>query len=313
MNIESLKEKLKINPQTTFLALRDFIKNCYKDFKKDGVILGLSGGIDSSLTAYLCKEAVGEKKVLALILPEIDNEKDNIKDAIRFAQKLSIKYEVIEITKYLKSFNIYDLFFINKLIIPKKIKPIIIKELSQLYQKKTNQTPFSATLSLEEDRKLDKIIRKINAYYRFKHRLRMLLLYLFADLKNLLVVGCTNKTEYLIGLFVKYGCDDACDIMPLLSLYKTQVRQLSEYLRLPRWILEKKPSPDLLPGIFDEEIIGINYEELDLILYCLENKLPIPQITDILKIDKEKIEYVASLLRKSDFFRYIPVKYGDCN
>jgi len=310
VNKNVLIEELKIDSQLTFLSLKNFIKISCENFNKEGIILGLSGGIDSSLTAYLCKEAVGEKNVLALILPEIDSNKDNIEDAIQFAQKLNIKYKIIEITKYLKNFSIYDFFFLNKLVIPKKIKSIIIEKLSQLYKRETKQPPFFSTL---EDGKFNKIIRKINAYYRFKHRLRMIILYLFADLENRLVVGGTNKTEYLIGFFVKYGCDDACDIMPLLTLYKTQVRQLYEYLELPKKILNKKPSPDLLPGIFDEEIIGLNYEELDLILYSLEKGLPGSQIAEILKIDKEKVEYVSLLVKKSNYHRYRQVKDGDYN
>ncbi len=297
MDKDTLIKELEIDPQITFLSLKDFIKKSYENFKKEGIILGLSGGIDSSLTAYLCKEAVGEKNVLALILPERDSEKENIEDAIFFAKKLNIKYKIIEITKYLKNFGIYDLFFLNKLIIPQRIKPIIIKKLSSLYQKETQKPLFFITFN-EENKKLDKIVKRINAYYRFKHRLRMVLLYLFADLENRLVVGCTNKTEYLIGFFVKYGCDDACDIMPLLSLYKTQVRKLYEYLGLPKRILEKKPSPDLLPGILDEEVIGLNYEELDLILYALERKLSVSQIAEILKIDEEKVNYVAFLTKR---------------
>lgn len=311
MDKKKLIEELKIEPEIVFLSLKNFIKICCENFRKDKVILGLSGGIDYSLTAYLCKEAVGENNVLALILPELDSSEDNLKDAVYFAKKLNIRYKIIEITKYLKNFGIYNLFFLNKLIIPKKIKPIIIKNLSQLYQKETKNPPFF--LTFEENRKLDKIIRKINAYYRFKHRLRMVLLYLFADLENGLVVGCTNKTEYRIGFFVKYGCDDACDIMPLLSLYKTQIKQLYEYLGLPQKILEKKPSPDLLPGIFDEEVIGLSYEELDLILYGFEKSLSISQLADILKIDKEKVEYISLLIKKSDYYRCKPIKYENCN
>ncbi|MEO0097312.1 MAG: NAD(+) synthase [candidate division WOR-3 bacterium] len=312
MNKEILKEGLKIEPEITFLSLKKFIKNCCENFKREGIILGLSGGIDSSLTVYLCKEAVGEKNVFALILPEIDSNKDNIEDAIQFAQKLNIKYKIIEITKYLKNFSIYNLFFLNKLIIPKKIKPIIVKKLSQLYRQEKNKPSFLITLN-GEDKKWNKIIKKINTYYRFKHRLRMVLLYLFADLENRLVVGCTNKTEYLIGFFVKYGCDDACDIMPLLSLYKTQVKELYKYLGLPKKILEKKPSPDLLPGIFDEEVIGLDYEDLDLILYGLEKGLAAWQIAEVLKIDKEKVDYVSFLINKSDYCRCKLIKYGNYN
>jgi NAD+ synthase len=84
---------------------------------------------------------------------------------------------------------------------------------------------------------------------------------------------------------VKHGCDDATDIMPLIHLYKTQVRDLARYLNIPSRIIEKPPSPDILPGIIDEEAIGIPYETLDLILLALEKGWEEDQITEVLGIE----------------------------
>jgi len=104
----------------------------------------------------------------------------------------------------------------------------------------------------------------------------MVLLYLNGELENRLVVGAANKTEYRIGFFVKHGCDDDADIMPILGLYKTQVRELARYLNVPADIREKPPSPDIIPGITDEEAIGIPYEELDLTLMAIEKGWELP-------------------------------------
>jgi len=82
-------------------------------------------------------------------------------------------------------------------------------------------------------------------------------------------VGCTNLSERLIGFYVKYG-DDVCDVAPIAHLYKTEVRQLSEYLSVPEDIRNRPPSPDLIPGITDEYSLGVNYETLDQILAGLE-------------------------------------------
>jgi len=303
----TLLEALAIDCPKIFLALRDFIKKCYKDFKKNGIVLGLSGGIDSSLVAYLCKEAVGKENVLALIMPEKESDFNNFQDACFWAEELGIKYKIIFLTKYLKNFNIYDLFFLNQLKIPEKLKPMVVRNLSRLYAQITDEPVFNINF------KSDKLLRKINAYYRFKHRLRMIIIYLFADLENRLVVGCTNKTEYLIGFFVNYGCDDAGDIMPLLSLYKTQVKTLANYLRLPNKLIEKKPSPDIIPGIFDEEIIGIDYEMLDLILVGIEKGLNISQISELLNVEEKKVRYVFDLFIKSKPFRQKPISYGNYN
>jgi len=304
---ETLLEALAIDCPKIFLALKDFIKKCYKDFKKNGIVLGLSGGIDSSLVAYLCKEAVGKENVLALIMPEKESDFNNFQDACFWAEELGIKYKIIFLTKYLKNFNIYDLFFLNKLIIPESWKPMVVKNLARLYVQIIGEPVFNINF------KGDKLLRKINTYYRFKHRLRMIIIYLFADLENRLVVGCTNKTEYLIGFFVNYGCDDASDIMPLLSLYKTQVKTLANYLGLPNKLIAKKPSPDIIPGIFDEEIIGIDYEILDLILLGIEKGLSISQISGLLNIEEQKVKYVFDLFMKSKPFRLKPISYGNCN
>jgi len=304
---ETLLEALAIDCPKIFLGLKDFIKKCYKDFKKNGIVLGLSGGIDSSVVAYLCKEAIGKENVLALIMPEKESDFNNFQDACFWAEELGIKYKIIFLTKYLKNFNIYDLFFLNKLIIPERLKPMVVKKLSRLYAKITDEPVFNINF------KNDKLLRKINAYYRFKHRLRMIIIYLFADLENRLVVGCTNKTEYLIGFFVNYGCDDASDIMPLLSLYKTQVKTLAKYLGLPNRLIEKKPSPDIIPGIFDEEIIGIDYEILDLILLGIEKGLSISQISSLLNVEEKKVEYVFDLFIKSKPLRLKSISYGNHN
>ena len=149
------------------------------------------------------------------------------------------------------------------------------------------------------------IIRRANAYYRMKHRLRMVELYSFAEHENRLVLGTANKTEMLTGFFVKYG-DSAADIMPLQPLYKTQVKQLAEFLKVPKKIIDKAPSPDLLPGITDEFALGITYDKLDLILLGLEEKLEAKEIAGI-GVKAETIEYVKELIKRSGHMRGLPL------
>ena len=136
----------------------------------------------------------------------------------------------------------------------------------------------------------------------------MVLLYLYGELENKLVVGAANKSEYQIGYFVKHGCDDATDIMPLLNLYKTQVRELARYLNISSRIIEKPPSPDIIPGIVDEEAIGIPYEKLDLILLALEKGWEIVEIAQTLEIEEKKVINVKNLIQKSEHMRklYVP-------
>jgi len=133
----------------------------------------------------------------------------------------------------------------------------------------------------------------------------MLLLYKYAELENRMVVGAANKTEKMIGFFVKHGCDHASDIMPILNLYKTQVRLLAKYLDIPSIFLDKQPSPDIVPGVIDERVIGIKYELLDKILFLIENKKSNDEISDVLDIDESKVDYVKSLLDKSEHMRKV--------
>jgi NAD+ synthase len=133
--------------------------------------------------------------------------------------------------------------------------------------------------------------------------MRMILLYYHGELENRLVVGAANKSEYEIGYFVKHGCDDATDIMPLTGLYKTQVRGLARYLNIPARIIEKPPSPDILPGIIDEEAIGIPYEKLDLILLALKKGWELGEIARSVGVNEKKVVYVRNLIQKSEHMR----------
>jgi NAD+ synthase len=149
------------------------------------------------------------------------------------------------------------------------------------------------------------LVNQAVAYHRVKGRLRAILLYYYAELENLLVLGTCNKTEKAIGFFVKYG-DAAADIAPLESLYKTQVRQLAAFLEIPDEIISKPPSPDLLPGITDEYAIGLSYEMLDKILWRLEEEMDIDKIAGTLDLERDTVDYVRELMQRSAHMRAQP-------
>ncbi len=126
-------------------------------------------------------------------------------------------------------------------------------------------------------------------------RIRMCILYYYANLVDGLVIGTTNRSEYLTGYFTKYG-DGACDIEPILHLYKTEVRSMAQLLGLPEKIINKAPSAGLWEGQTDEEEIGMKYDELDRNLIVAEKK------ADLKVID----ERIASLIRSSVHKRITP-------
>ncbi|MGQ9631859.1 MAG: NAD(+) synthase [bacterium] len=303
--LKELKSRMEIEAETLSHSLEDSIRRCVEKLEREGVILGLSGGVDSAVVAALCKRAVGPEKTLALIMPDKDSKKEHIEDAMNFAGELNIETKSIDISPHLERLGVYKLFPLNKLPLPEKLKEALVKKAYIFYEERADENPFSASILGFKDKEYSSYLKKVSAYYRIKHRLRMVLLYLYGELENKLVVGAANKTEYNIGYFVKYGCDHSVDIMPLLNLYKTQVRELAQYLNIPPRIVEKPPSPDIIPGIVDEEAIGIPYEKLDLILLALEKGWGASEIADVLKIEERKVIYVKSLIQRSEHMRKI--------
>ncbi len=131
-------------------------------------------------------------------------------------------------------------------------------------------------------------------------RIRMILLYDLAKKYNSLVLGTENKTEYLLGYFTRYG-DEASDVEPLRQLYKTQVRQLAGYLKLPQKIIQKAPTAGMWQGQTDEEEFGFTYEEADKILHLyIDRKEPVEEIVQ-LGIQLEIVNKVIDRLKRNEF------------
>lgn len=293
-------KQLQIDPEAVSQKLQAFIKTSVGNFNRDGAIIGLSGGLDSSVVLALSVAALGPSRVVGLIMPERDSSRGSERDARRLADGLGVRVERVELTPILDEMRIYHhiprIFFASK-----KLASPAVKAGYKLYTVLTGERPFLSGL---EGTNFGPI-RRGNAYYRMKHRLRMVILHSYAEHENLLVVGTVNRTEFAIGFFVKYG-DSAADIMPLLPLYKTQVKQLARFLNIPKKIINKAPSPDLIPGITDEFALGITYEKLDLILWGLDRNMETKEITKM-GIKPETIEYVKELIRRSEHMRSSPL------
>ena len=130
-------------------------------------------------------------------------------------------------------------------------------------------------------------------------RIRMNVLYYYANLKNLVVLGSSDKSEYNIGYFTKFG-DGAADLLPIASLYKTQVRKMAEHLGINQNIISKKSSPHLWPNHEAEHEIGADYEQVDVILYCLiEKKMSIEETVQESQIDSEIVKRIYQMHEQS--------------
>jgi NAD+ synthase len=243
------------------------IANCIIEFirlevsraQSHGVVLGLSGGVDSSVAVSLATQALGNKRVLGLILPDrkVSDQKD-IDDAVDLSKLLDIKYQIIDITEIKQKY--IDLLPVEKI-----------------------------------------SVGNLTA------RIRMTLLYYYANLYNKLVLGTSDKSEIMIGYFTKFG-DGASDLLPLADVYKTQVRELGRYLNVPKTILLKKSTPSLWLNQTAENEIGMEYEKIDNILKYLEKNNSSIREKDLIKkrFNKNDVEFIKTLILKNIHKRKSP-------
>lgn len=243
----------KLDAQNAVEKICCFIKSKLEESKANGLVIGLSGGIDSSTVAYLCARVVESDKIMGLILPSETTSQEDIEDAKTVAENLGIKYKNLHIDPLIEPF------------------PELCPECSGSALANGN----------------------------LKARIRMMLLYYHSNSMDRLVMGTGNKTELLVGYFTKYG-DGGVDVLPIGDLYKTHVREIAEYIDVPKNIIEKAPTAGLWTGQTDEDELGIKYELLDKILYLMtDENLDIPDIAERLKIEEDEVLRVKNMVESS--------------
>lgn len=255
----------------------DFIKTCVEKYEYEGAVIGISGGLDSAVTAKLAVDALDKTRVLGLLMPERDSARETLNDAEEVCDFIGIERIVKPVTKGLKVIGVYGLEPSTRFV-PRKIQ--------ELYVKKRIESTEGDVYLKDLRNEGDEDFRKGLAYYRAKHRMRMVCLYLEAEKRNYAVLGATNRTEYETGFFVKWG-DDSSDIEPILHLYKKQVYELAEQIGIPEKIRNKSPSPDLIPGVTDEQMLKMSYNELDSILSSMDRGENLSNF-DTVKVDRVK-------------------------
>lgn len=292
------RKVLDIDCNTEAKRISDFIKKTVlKDYRRRGVVVGLSGGIDSALTAALSVKTFGKERVLGLILPEKESSSESEVLARELANQLGIKTEMVLITPTLESLGVYQ----RRETLVKKYFPEFTEgwKYKMAISKDTLEREglnIFHLIVIDKDGVAHKERLSLNDYFEMvaatdmKQRTRMMQLYYYAEKSNYIVAGTTNKSELLQGFFVKYG-DGGVDIEPIAHLYKTQVFQLSEYLGVPQSIIKRTPSPDTWSaGVSDEEFyFRVPYDLLDLLLYAHEQQVPLEDVSNILDMPPEKI------------------------
>jgi len=276
----------------TFLVnieqIKDFIKENIKKYGYKGAVVGISGGIDSAVGGKLTVDALGSNKVLGLLMPDRDSAPTTLQDSKMMCNFLGIEYKVIKITGALRKMGVYKLQPPAELF-PRKFQEKYVRNIWS----SESDDPFLADLQNTGSER----ILKGQAYYRIKHRIRMLYLYLEAEQRQYAVIGCANKSEFLSGFYVKYG-DDSSDIAPISHLHKSEVYEAARMLNIPQRIIDKPPSPDLMPGITDEFALGIKYMEFDRIVKKIEEG---KDISD----EPDKLVKRVKLIRDNSHYRRI--------
>jgi NAD+ synthase len=137
------------------------------------------------------------------------------------------------------------------------------------------------------------------------------MLYHYANINNLMVVGAANRTELLTGTFSQWGCDQCADVMPIVHLYRSQVEALAEYLKVPESVRNKPADPDIIPGLADKEEFLGSFSTADQILWGLESGIP----TDALKqqFGETEVTRIVSLVDGSRFMRQSPATLETLN
>ena len=299
------RQVMQIDPAQVAEQIETFIRRQVDAYQRDGVILGLSGGLDSAVLASLAARALGPEKVQALLLPERDSSPDSKTDALLEIERLGIRHKQVDLTPMLSDLGIYKLLPLRLLGV-RSLKAAVVQHHHRAQAEALGEMPFRAGLLGTRDLGKDKnLIDTGNAYSRVKHRVRMTTLYYYADLENRLVLGSTDKSKASTGFVVKWG-DNVADIEPLLPLYKTQVRQLARYLGVSEKIMDKAPSPDLIPGIVDGLALGMDYDTLDRILWGLEQGWAEETIVEAMRVTSAQVEHVEEMRRRSEHMRTLP-------
>ncbi|AGM23282.1 NAD+ synthase [Fusobacterium animalis] len=250
--------KLDLNLKEVHNELVEFLRENFKKAGFSKAVLGLSGGIDSALVAYLLRDALGKENVLAIMMPYKSSNPDSLNHAKLVIEDLKINSKTIEIT------DMIDAYFKNE------------KEATSL-------------------RMGNKMARE-----------RMSILFDYSSKENTLVVGTSNKTEIYLGYSTQFG-DSACALNPIGDLYKTNIWDLSRYLKIPNELIEKKPSADLWEGQTDEQEMGLTYKEADQVLYRMleENKT----VEEVLAegFNKDLVDNIVRRMNRSEYKRRMPL------
>ncbi|MEJ2360123.1 MAG: NAD(+) synthase [Gammaproteobacteria bacterium] len=292
-NVLTLDAAAEIDKITT--RIREILQ---KDLKKRGLVVAISGGVDSAVCAALCVRAIGAGKVFGLLLPEHDSSSESVSLGEQVAQELGIQHQIQNIAPTLEAIGCYrwrdeairHIFpdytsdWKSKIVIAGGDQGKF--NYFQLVVQSPDSTVYQQRMDLRD-------YLQIVAATNFKQRVRKTVEYFHADRLNYAVVGTPNRLEYDQGFFVKNG-DGSADLKPIAHLYKTQVYQLAHFLGLPDAVCNAQPTTDTysMAQGQDEFYFVLPYHQMDLALWAMNHDVPAAELAEVLEISVERAEFI---------------------
>ena len=276
-------------------------------FRKKGAVVGVSGGVDSSVVLALAAQALGNDRVLAVMLPEKESTIDNIDFVGKLLKQVNVECVTEDLTEALKGLGCYNR------------RDNAVKELFPEYDGSTYKMKLILPDDILESNKLNifyleiispdgvskrkriplKQYLEIVAASNFKQRTRMSMLYYLAETRNYAVLGTPNKNEHELGFFVKYG-DSGSDFRPIKHLFKTQVYQLADYLDIPVIIKDRVPTSDTYSADQSQEefFFRLPFDILDRIWFGWENGVSSDKIAGELNLSVGQVNNVITDIKR---------------
>jgi NAD+ synthase len=318
------RKSIYIDPEAETDRIVSELKRWVRQMKKGGVVLGVSGGVDSAVALGLAVRAFGPNRVIALMLPERDSDPLSESLAREVCSKFGVTPIREDIRDALEGFGCYrrrDEAI--KRVIPeydaaKGYKAKIVLPQNLLDEDTLNV--FSVVVITPEGTEIAKALPpadflQIVAASNFKQRTRMSMDYYHAELRNYAVLGTANKNEHDQGFFVKFG-DSASDIRVFGHLFKTQIYQLAEYLGVPDSIRSRPPTSDTYSAPCDQQefFFRLPFATMDLLWYAMLNDVPAAETAQVMGLTEVQVqrayEDFSRKHRTTEYLRMAPVGLG---